>query len=916
MKKIVSLSSIAMALMLAGCGGSSNKVINENIDVQVKEDTTYEHTLAAIGSNIPVVTQLATNGNIQITNNGFNYVPSGDFFGSDTATIEVGKTRYIVKVNVSAENDLPTISATDMKVSATSEIEGQIVVNDIDDETVTVTLKTAPQSGELTLSADGSFVYKNSDLTLPNLSFEVTLDDSHGETVDFTINLSAAYASNTDKANYYYASSQSHLKQAEQRIDSLKDDALILEAYTAVAQGYALASLDDQAAAIIDEKITLEHDKMQVFVKIATTYNKLGKDSFASKYLNKSLQSMLTYFAETGIDNISKSDIGLLVDIFHGFRTFATDEDLSTALSSLNFVFSQLKKTDYTFQYGRLVQEQRDVMLKLVGSYLKLANENPNKETLRKQAVTALKIYVEQSKDAGLQYKTINDIEKQPYFGIAPFYISTAVTYAMALKETGLAKDFLAQTLSYYSDVNYDNNYQYTANEHAGNSLAGYRFPLVSAVRDFSLLYPNADTNIPLKIYDFQSDADKNFRRTLDREKPITDAFLAVENGRPLSAAIDTLKLENPGAAYSQQDQLVKRSLGNHSLANALFNSGNNIDALSTIEEGMKLLFTTDTLVEVRGNWLRTLGKYGCYKYINEYSKRGLTDSSKATAQRCHDEMYVPHYAAYFENSDSPYKTYDPSYIVLAQTDLFFAVGDNVKVTKLLTDTEQYITQLDIDDQIKYYAEYGHRAMAASSFEKALTYFEKGKALILQDETLTGTSAIRSYLAFNKLINTYDYYDSTALIYSAENELRRRGYNDEKYASSLKQLNEIAAAVNQKLVVLIVNESVSTKSSYGDDVVEALASNRQYTAAQTLIDDLELGEADNNELVVLISMIQALQEDFPGSTIASVDTDNNGKTNFFAITATDEEKEQSDITLDNDADGDGITDEDDPTPLG
>ena len=559
-------------------------------------------------------------------------------------------------------------------------------------------------------------------------------------------------------------------------------------------------------------------------------------------------------------------------------------------------------------------------MSQLVDNYLKLPAGDLKKETIRKEAIEELKIYVRQSHASGVQRKKIEDSDDQPYYGVAPFYVGTAVTYAMALKANDLAKDILAQTLSYYSDVNYDNTYVYEAKAHSANSLAAYRFPLTAAVRDFSLLYPNADKNAALDIYDFSADnrTDNNLRKTLEREKPVTDGVLAIENGSSINDAIDIIKKAKPDSNYDQTTMLTGRSLITHSLSTALFNRAKDKEALVAIKASLDLILTKELMEEKRGSITVSLGSSGCGKHLGLFSKKGLSENAKEVAQRCYDELYTPHFSAYFENDDSPYRfSYAPSYAALAQADLFFAAGDNAKVTKLLTDTAKYIpTYEKKTDQIKYYAEYGNRAMASGSFELALAYFEQGKELIAKDTSLNGTSAINLLVSFNKLLSKYDYYDSTAFIYSAENELRRRGYKNAKYSEYLKKNRDIAAAINAKLVALLLDESATNKLRYADDVILSLASNRQYANADSLLKSLGLGESDNNKLLVMISSVQALQEDFPGSTVASVDSDDDGKANFFAISATDDEKEKTDIELDNDADGDGIADEDDPTPLG
>ena len=82
-----------------------------------------------------------------------------------------------------------------------------------------------------------------------------------------------------------------------------------------------------------------------------------------------------------------------------------------------------------------------------------------------------------------------------------------------------------------------------------------------------------------------------------------------------------------------------------------------------------------------------------------------------------------------------------------------------------------------------------------------------------------------------------------------------------------------------------------------------------------MLQELSLGEAERLQFSARVSALQALQDDFPASVIASVDTDRDGKANFYAISATAEQLANTDIELDNDADGDGVADEEDPQPL-
>lgn len=65
----------------------------------------------------------------------------------------------------------------------------------------------------------------------------------------------------------------------------------------------------------------------------------------------------------------------------------------------------------------------------------------------------------------------------------------------------------------------------------------------------------------------------------------------------------------------------------------------------------------------------------------------------------------------------------------------------------------------------------------------------------------------------------------------------------------------------------------------------------------------------------LLAESLALQDDFPFTDVASVDTDGDGLANFFAPNATQADIEASAIIADEDADNDSVPDNEDLLPL-
>jgi hypothetical protein len=913
---LMTFSGVALALMLAGCGGSSDKIVVDNIAANVAEDNSYQHALGDKGTNTPIVTATASNGQITINEQGFKYTPNANYFGDDSATIEVGKTRYLFKINVSPVNDLPTIVNTEMVVTAATSITGQLEINDIDGDTVTLSMVGTPTQGTVVLNNDGSFTYTNNDLMLPNLSFTVNLDDGHGEGAEFTVNLSAAFSSNTDKSNYYYASNKSHLKLAEQRIADIQDDALVAEVYQAIAQGYALGSFDDQVTKIVTDNITTQKAQAEVFQTLSETYQRLGKTSESSQYRNKALDSILFYIADNGVDNIERTDVQFLVNLLEEFRDSGVSADIERATTALNNIFNQLVTDEYSNNYGHLTTIQRNSFVSYVDYYLTLAETDPLKASTKTKAIIALKEYVLYVKNIGYMLAKSGEFAGLPYHSLAPLYLSYAVQYAMVLDEDALAKDYLAQTLSYYQATTYDDKYQYPVNDYAAATINNYKFGLTNLIHFFSQLYPELN-NVPLQIanLDPENRTDKRLLSMIARNLPITEALVALKAGENLAEIIHTLKDHNVNSPYAQQLSLVGRSSIKLALAQGLFNVSRDEEAISVIKQGLDLTLS-QAMIDEKGTrrTTYTLGRSGCIKYINVYRNRALVNEAKTAAQRCNDELYDMHFATVSSDMSAEYVVKS----TLMQSDLFLSVNDNSKVIAVLKGSEQLLSNIDIDidDQAKYLAEYGVKAMAGGDYTLALNYLTQGKTLLVEDETLSDKDKFKALETFADMLNRYDYFDRSASTYSAENELRRRGYNDENYNQHLTTLNEISKQINAQLLTAITNMAVTDQLKNIEDVIELLSSNRQYEQAQTLISSLNLGQTETNALLVKISVVQALQEDFPGSTIASVDTDGDGKATFFAIASSADEKEQSDIDLDLDSDGDGIPDAEDPTPLG
>ena len=144
-----------------------------------------------------------------------------------------------------------------------------------------------------------------------------------------------------------------------------------------------------------------------------------------------------------------------------------------------------------------------------------------------------------------------------------------------------------------------------------------------------------------------------------------------------------------------------------------------------------------------------------------------------------------------------------------------------------------------------------------------------------------------------------------------------------KYQSNNEQYADIYQSIHSQLISML-DESTEYLLTQEDKVIQDNVETyvslytrlEQYSKAEQLINLDINAEADKLALYALQASLVATKDDFPGSTVASVDTDNDGKPNFFLSSATPDAISDSGLTADTDADNDGIEDSLDTTPLG
>ena len=182
-----------------------------NLSLTTAEDTYVDDQITmadADGDALTAVLQGApSHGSVTVNADGsFRYTPAADYVGADSFVVQVddghgGTTTATVNVTVTAVNDNPTASAPAVTTAEDTAVSGQVTLSDVDGDSLTATLQTAPAHGSVTVDPQGGFRYQPSpDYSGPD-SFAVLVEDGQGGSVVQTVSVTVTAVNDAPRIN-------------------------------------------------------------------------------------------------------------------------------------------------------------------------------------------------------------------------------------------------------------------------------------------------------------------------------------------------------------------------------------------------------------------------------------------------------------------------------------------------------------------------------------------------------------------------------------------------------------------------------------------------------------------------------------------------------------------------------------------
>lgn len=895
MRIIQILLLVLVNMLLTACGGSDSDNIEEVVlSVSLNQGSTWQQDLEL--GNFAAITSSPQHGELSFMGNRVTYQPQQRHRGSDQARIEGSRKVYILRFTVNPVNQPPELQNTEIRVVASREITGSLSVYDQDNDNLQFSIISAPATGSLTIDNNGRFHYLVDELILPNATFTVSISDGVNSAVIEQILLLPAYQSNAEKAAYYYFSSASHLSASERRLANINSTLDTESAFSNVAEGYVAASLDDEVDRILTNQIQSQLQKAKSYVDLANAYDIRNETDKAAQLRRLALDTHIEYLVDNGLENMVRADgsfyLGFLRDALA-----AGDQDLANRIiSQVNVYIDALAGGVYKNALGFIAQSSRENTVELVTAYLQSGDES-----LYLQAVENIDILARVGAAAGYQ-----ELRNRPtHYRLAPLYQVWAAEQYFYIGEIDKAKQALAATLAYYGPVNYDSAYVIEPRSFAANTLAQYREPLTEASALFSALYPQLP-NFPQSI--LAQHGSTNEQNSAQRSIEAMQFFLRVLNDGTGNNTVQAV-LADMATTYGANlrtllSEIVESSQQFPKIAALLWRNNRKEEARIAYQYALDLISSEAYISQNATNATFFTGTNGCFRIVLRILSNNDLSFAQQAAQQC----------AALLNHVSVNQYVNLSNIIKMQ----LSVGQPQLAEPLFARAAAAITdELTTDlSQANAWFDLARLAAFAKNYTLINDYVDNGISSLATAPRTTVADFKAVLTALEKLtaISTKSSLPEPAR--ALLTELRSHAYNDSNYSALLAHIQNHVVSTLNTLDSELRSRPAADHTELVTNLVRGLAYARRYSQAEQLLNALSIGTAERFTNLAQISELQALQNDFPASPIATVDTDQDGKANFFAIAATPEQLAATDIELDTDADGDGVADDEDPQPLG
>ena len=724
-------------------------------------------------------------------------------------------------------------------------------------------------------------------------SFKTFLNDKkiditkiEGITIYDSSNYSQILGNNNDaRVDYYMFSDKSPIAKAESLIKNTFDDNTLNPSYVSISRGFARAGLYPEAINVLNENIYGDYEKVVAYNNLARTFitdNQLEK---AEEILDKSFHNIKTYTERKGAENLDSDDIFAYLYIFNLY--YAINEKVKGENVITYFQKEVVSKLDNITAYGRLAVSYRNLIHDLIDD-----NKVEDAKLLFGKAVEYVKSIPQKEDELRTLVTNILFIAH-----VGPI-----------LKETAKTNELLQHIESI--DAKFNKGY-------AQISSAGY----TGDIKDYALyagtIAPIRALNGDLALVEEKlknggiKSNDDRFGFTLKGDKEET----ALETGIAAAYFIANKNQEGLDLIYEYRP-FKDYEGGNFNLGNQIFRK----------YAPRKIVASLDTPRILKAYDITIMTKY-FEDLINDMETRPWTISDKAIANYVVDIDYgLPIIAKHYHSVNEIAKR---DAIITKSINLANTVTDEVfklsayqaiieivnelgiektaEITTLVNNIKTLVEKTTLDNES---ADYITRLRYVVELSKNLAKFAS-----LEDAQTLANTALDS-LADNeagnleKINNRVNH--AIGRIDSQDNDF----FN----TSILSALIETKQPVKAEKLIDDIQSNILT---LGENSVDSYSLLRNVVRAYASIGNIEKVNStllkiktfkEKNEAILKAVNFFSNSDSFVKTSFAFVDSDSDGKPDFFKKGSTAAQIASTELTLDEDIDGDGILDTVDTLP--
>lgn len=711
---------------------------------------------------------------------------------------------------------------------------------------------------------------------------------------------------NQKRVEYYFNSTKDLNYQARKLTQLVLDDSIIEGIYSSIISNYASYGLFDKAEKLASVQIKDSLQRMQIYAGITNSGSKYSQNNAQVKaYVDKAVSDMNAFNATN--PEISNDYVSTYMSFIHAYAAIQDSDNVVKIKDELYNKLNQFpvegiggkapyRSTYYARAYNAIGNASKTSLIYTVIDDNRLSD-----------AFELLKVREEAVDNAEERSSVKNRSSQLTGYSaqlamIEHFYNKdTEGTYHQELKDMVIAiKDKMIVLKDEAIAIGTKDSDKYY-----------FAFPFGDLVS--ALYYVAGDEAAATEVYnmiDPNAPSTEAYKKTVQGWKD--DAAAAMFKGKALQEGFDAgikyLEQALPLAADKSNlmSDYLERIVGatataeNQGYVYAAIRNGKTDDALKAVDYMLAKLQE----VMIDANTINALPVTVKNKLIANGTSSGASMAGK----------YNPHG-------------------VTALAKAYIALGNNTKAAEAIKLGDNYIATLD-NSIAKYDYNMALANMAKSAGDNALyeKYYNAAMDVTL-DGISAATDANKAYLHILKAADANYFKASDRVntvntnLSAAETLIKNIGSDDTTYKTqadyyiyAAKEYYNIGNT--EKMLALLslaedtahkINTSTTKVGAY-TSIVKAYGENEQVDIGYEKALEFGTDAVNRNNLINELVNIVTTKNDFEDSEYATVDTDKDGKPDFFYPWVTAEDISQSGLTLDDDIDGDGIVDTEDTLP--